>query len=56
MKWSRIIDVKEQATYLEILEKIAESLLVKKNVPDYDLGIMGGKSGVAIFLFLYANY
>ncbi len=56
-KWQAIFNEEEQKPYKEKLSEIAELLLEYAPTMEKDsIGVMGGKVGVALFFFYYAQY
>lgn len=55
MNWSPIVDQKNAAPYQEKLSEISAALLEKTEALAGNIGVMGGKAGVALFFFYYAQ-
>jgi lantibiotic modifying enzyme len=55
MKWEPLVDEKNAKIYLDKLAKISEVLLEKSDKVGNNIGLMGGKTGIALFFFYYAN-
>ena len=55
MKWHSILDEKNAKAYQDKLSEISDIFLNKTGKIDSNIGIMGGKSGIALFFFYYAN-
>ena len=55
MNWSPIVDEKNAAPYREKLSEISDVLLEKTETLAGNIGVMGGKAGVALFFFYYAQ-
>jgi lantibiotic modifying enzyme len=55
MKWRSIVDEKDAKPYREKLSEIADVLLKNTGKLNNNIGIMGGKAGIVLFLFYYAR-
>lgn len=57
MEWEKIIKESEEGRYVEKLSEIAEVILKEtRNLDVSRIDIMGGRAGIALFLFYYAKY
>lgn len=57
MNWKKIIEDSEEVKYVEKLSEIAEVILKETgNLESNRIDLMGGKTGIALFLFYYAKY
>lgn len=54
MLWKQINSIDTQS-YSSKLRDIATILLKNKNLPENNIGLMGGKAGIVLFLFYYAK-
>lgn len=54
-EWQPLIEEKDSKVYREKLSEIAEILLEHTGKSGNNIGVMGGKAGVALFAFYYAN-
>ena len=55
MKWEPLVDEKNAKIYLDKLSEISKVLLEKSDGLGNNIGLMGGKTGIALFFFYYAN-
>lgn len=55
MKWCSIVDEKNTKAYLDKLSEISDILLKNTEKLNGNIGIMGGKAGIALFFFYYAR-
>ncbi len=55
MTWNPLLDGQKAQPYLDKLGEISEVLLENTGKLEKNLGVMGGKAGVALFFFYYAQ-
>jgi lantibiotic modifying enzyme len=55
MKWEPLVDEKNGKIYMEKLSEISDALLKNTEKLENSIGLMGGKAGVALFFFYYAQ-
>ncbi|MCP5107269.1 MAG: lanthionine synthetase C family protein [bacterium] len=55
MKWEPLVDEKNIDTYKTKLSEISDVLLKNTEKVKSNIGVMGGKAGIALFFFYYAN-
>jgi len=55
MKWEPLVDEKNGKIYMEKLSEISDALLKNTEKLKDGIGLMGGKAGVALFFFYYAQ-
>ncbi|MCX6583336.1 MAG: lanthionine synthetase C family protein [Candidatus Aminicenantes bacterium] len=55
MKWCSLVDEKNAKTYLDKLSEISDILLKNTDKMKENIGVMGGKAGIALFFFYYAR-